>query len=51
MFFIALPVYKVLELPPINTRSYNIVHFVLLIVLFGDLNQARLRHGLAGKRS
>ena len=49
MFLITLPVYQILELMSINMRSYNIVHFVLLIVLFRDLNQARPRHGLAGK--
>ena len=49
MFFIALPVHKVLESTSINTGSYNIVHFVLLIALFGDLNRAGLRHRLAGK--
>ena len=51
MFFVALPVYKVLELMSINTRGYNIVHFILLITFFGDLNQARPRHGLARERS
>ena len=49
MFFIALPVHKVLELTSINMRSYDIVHLVLFIALFRDLNWTGPRHWLAGK--
>ena len=34
MFLVALPVYQILELMSINSRSYNIVHFILFIALF-----------------
>ena len=49
MFFITFSVYQILELMPINMGSYNIVHFVFFIMLFGDLSWARPRHGLAGE--
>ena len=51
MFFIAFSVYQILELTSINTRGYNIVHFILLITLFRDLNRTRPRHWLTRKRS
>ena len=35
----------------INTGGYDIVHFILLIALFEDLNQTGPRHWLTGKRS
>ena len=49
MFFITFPVYQILDLMPINMGCHNIVHFILLVVFFGDLNRARPRHGLARK--
>ena len=51
MLFIAFPVYQILELTPINTRSYNIVHFVLFIALLRDLDWARPGYRLPGERS
>ena len=50
MLFVALPVYKILELMPINMGSYYIVHFIFLISLFRDLDQAGPRHRLIRKR-
>jgi len=41
MFFIPFPMYQVLELAPINTGCYDIVHFVLFIAFFGNKYQAR----------
>ena len=49
MFFIAFPVYQILELTLINTGCYNIVHFIFPIALFRDLDWPRLRHRLARK--
>ena len=49
VFFITFPMYQILELTPITTGRYNIVHFVFLVAFFRDLNRARPRHGLARK--
>ena len=50
VFFVAFPGYQILELSPINTRSYHIVYFIPLIVLLRDMNWTRLRHGLTRER-
>ena len=47
MFLVPFPVYQVLELPFINTRSYYIVYFVFFIALFRDVYRTRPGDGLS----
>ena len=42
VFFISLPMHQILQFFLINTRSNYVFHFIFFIMLFRDMDWARL---------